>query len=211
MYGYELGKAWRKRWVLRWRLKEFGNIANSCKCCLEANSRQQKQHSEMSVHQQISGWSVEFSSISQMMIGANDLVGKYEGQKTNKVAKYHQNAWRQKWQVWIGFKTPRVAGEAQWARVLCDHVFFSWGLARQHSFGYANSKRLSWSEVIELQKLIRDREWRTTDVTSAFRYKSVIKTNTKIFDRILKYDVKMQNPNRITIDLSSPQSCHYLA
>ena len=153
MYGYELGKAWRKRWVLRWRLKEFGNIANSCKCCLEANSRQQKQHSEMSVHQQISGWSVEFSSISQMMIGANDLVGKYEGQKTNKVAKYHQNAWRQKWQVWIGFKTPRVAGEAQWARVLCDHVFFSWGLARQHSFGYVNSKRLSWSEVIELQKL----------------------------------------------------------
>ena len=157
MYGYELGKAWRKRWVLRWRLKEFGNIANSCKCCLEANSRQQKQHSEMSVHQQISGWSVEFSSISQMMIGANDLVGKYEGQKTNKVAKYHQNAWRQKWQVWIGFKTPRVAGEAQWARVLCDHVFFSWGLARQHSFGYVNSKRLSWSEIIELQKSRRER------------------------------------------------------
>ena len=59
--------------------------------------------------------------------------------------------------------------------------------------------------------LRRDREWRTTDVTNAFRYKSVIKTNTKIFDRILKYDVKMQNPNRITIDLSSPQSCHYLA
>ena len=124
MYGYELGKAWRKRWVLRWHLKEFGNIANSCKCCLEANSRQQKQHSKMSVHQQISGWSVEFSSISQMMIGSNDLVGKYEGQKTNKVAKYHQNAWRQKWQVWIGFKTPRVAVEALWARVLCDHFFF---------------------------------------------------------------------------------------
>ena len=44
--------------------------------------------------------------------------------RQNKVAKYHQNAWRQKWQVWIGFKTPRVAGEAQWARVLCDHFFF---------------------------------------------------------------------------------------
>ena len=152
----------------------FGNIANSCKCCLEANSRQQKQHSEMSVHQQISGWSVEFSSISQMMIGANDLVGKYEGQKTNKVAKYHQNAWRQKWQVWIGFKTPRVAGEAQWARVLCDH-FFSWGLARQHSFGYVNSKRLSWSEVIELQKLRRDR--------NEERQMSLMRSDIKVWSR----------------------------
>ena len=33
------------------------------------------------------------------MIGVNEPVGKYEGQKTNKVAKYHQNAGRQKWKV----------------------------------------------------------------------------------------------------------------
>ena len=32
----------------------------------------------MSVHQQISGWSMEFSIISHMMIVANEPVGKYE-------------------------------------------------------------------------------------------------------------------------------------
>ena len=70
------------------------------------------------------------------MIGANESVGKYEGQKTNKVTKCHQNAGRQKRQVWIGFETLRVASEAQLARVLCDYVSFSWELAGQHNFGY---------------------------------------------------------------------------
>ena len=94
----ETGGSWADVWKLR--------VWEHWECCLEASSKQQKQHSKMSVHQQISGWPVEFSIISQMMIWANEPVGKYEGQKTNKVAKYHQNAGRQKRQVWIGFKTP---------------------------------------------------------------------------------------------------------
>ena len=35
-----------------------------------------------------------------MMIWANEPVGKYEGQKINKVAKYHQNAGKQKLRLW---------------------------------------------------------------------------------------------------------------
>ena len=55
---------------------------------------------------------MEFSVISQMMSASNEQVGKYEGQKTNKVTK-PSNADRRKQQVYIGFETPRVASEAQ--------------------------------------------------------------------------------------------------
>ena len=72
----ETGESWADVWKPR--------VWEHCKCCLEANSKQQKKHNEMSVYQHISGWSVESSMISQMMIGANEPVGKYEGQKTKK-------------------------------------------------------------------------------------------------------------------------------
>ena len=51
---------------------------------------------------------------SQMMIRSNEPIVKHEGQKTNKkLAKYHQNAGRQKWKVCVGFETPPVVSEAQ--------------------------------------------------------------------------------------------------
>ena len=101
-------KKWERLWVgksltkqmgleLTFESHECGNIANAVWKRIPNN---RSNIAKWAFHQQISGWSVEFSIISQMMIGANEPVGKYEGQKTNKVAKYHQNAGRQKWQ-WL--------------------------------------------------------------------------------------------------------------
>ena len=61
MNGYELGKDWQNRWSWADVWKPW--VWDSCECCLEINSKQQKQRSEKSVHQQISVWSLGLSII----------------------------------------------------------------------------------------------------------------------------------------------------